>query len=160
MAAIRILLISQLFTCVLVSVSACLTPVSVKSCVPFVGVSQGINPQIREPKLPPRDNTCCGPHCTYNALTPPGPCNKTVTGLCLLDTHCENNVAFYYREMSQCTVRSLNECRLKKGMARLIPFEMNKKSCVAQNTKGGVNCCCRETCPTQFCKIQTVTKWV
>ncbi|KAH8282132.1 hypothetical protein KR054_005733 [Drosophila jambulina] len=161
MAAIRILLISQLLACLLVSASACLTPVSVSSCVPFVGLNQCVNRNIKEPKLPPRDNACCGPHCSYKAITAtPVCCNATVTGLCILDTHCRGGVAFYFTKMSDCTLRSKNAKRQKDGYARLISFNWTRKTCEAQNTKCGINCCCRETCPTQFCKVQTVTKMV
>ncbi|KAH8246611.1 hypothetical protein KR038_005329 [Drosophila bunnanda] len=157
MAAIRILLIAQLLACLLVSASAsaCLSPSSVSRCVPFLGLCGCANTNIQEPKLPPRDNACCGPHCTYTALSPPGCCNNTVTGLCLLDTHCQYNKPFYYTEISICKLRAINENRKKAGFARLLAFDMNKKTCELQNTKCGINCCCRETCPTQFCKVQT-----
>ncbi|KAH8412189.1 hypothetical protein KR009_000432 [Drosophila setifemur] len=157
MTGLRSLLIFQLAGCLLLtSVSGCNT---CASCQSYVGWNGCISKGVIEPKLPPRDNACCGPHCTYtapNAGTGTGPCNTTPEFRCLLDTHCgieEPSLPFTYRSLSDCDLIAENQVRLSMGYARLLSFPFNNSTCQALNTKCGTNCCCRENCPTMFCKF-------
>ncbi|KAI8042097.1 hypothetical protein M5D96_003399 [Drosophila gunungcola] len=115
------MLIFQLVACLILSTWGC----QEKSCQPFTGWNNCFDNGIKEPKLPPRDNTCCGPHCVYTGPNPPssGPCDCNPRTRCLLDTHC------------------------------LLSFPWTEKVCLGMNKKCGINCCCRENCPTLFCKF-------
>lgn len=180
MAAIRILLISQLFACLWISSPTCQACETSQACVPFTGLNGCVRSNTAEPDMPPIDNACCGPQCTYGALNgDPGTCDSTTSKWrCLLDTHCGYNVTFIYRQMTDCEFRQMNINRISAGQAReylkcfkhlfpvfiriftysgLLSFNWNEATCLAQNTKCGLTCCCRETCPTQFCKIESVT---
>ncbi|KAH8282136.1 hypothetical protein KR054_005737 [Drosophila jambulina] len=176
MSAIRILFISLLLVVLLVTSIA-----EVKYCVPFTGCNGCIKGNYTEPDLPPIDNECCGPHCRYTALNgeAEGPCNvNTTRGRCLLDTHCTSNITFIYRVMNDCEFQANNTERAANGFAReylkylmdlfavfirificsgYLAFNWTEATCLAQNTKCGINCCCRETCPTKFCVIQNST---
>ncbi|KAH8333877.1 hypothetical protein KR059_004187 [Drosophila kikkawai] len=155
MSAIRILLISHILTGLLVSSPAC---DSVKYCVPFMGENCCIKSDYTEPDLPPIDNDCCGPHCRYTALNGATESNSDVIrGRCLLDPHCKGNITFTYVMMSDLTLQQNNAVRASNGEARLLSFPWTEDTCVAQNTKCGINCCCRETCPTKFCVIKNGT---
>ncbi|KAH8353337.1 hypothetical protein KR084_010337 [Drosophila pseudotakahashii] len=154
MMATRVLLSFQLLACLMAAILGCQKS-SPKSCQPFIGLNKCFDNGVKEPRLPPRDNTCCGPHCVYTApcRAPVGPCNCTAQNRCLLDTHCGAGMAFTFVCLSGCELNKLNAERLKTGYARLLSFPWNKKKCLGMNTKCGINCCCRENCPKQFCKF-------
>ncbi|XP_016954788.1 uncharacterized protein LOC108027746 [Drosophila biarmipes] len=152
MKAPRVLLVFQLLLCLMATISGCQTS---RSCQPFIGLNNCYNSGGKEPRLPPRDNTCCGPHCVY---TPPntqrcGPCDGAARTRCLLDTHCGSGMAFTFVRLSDCDLSKRNADRLKAGFARLLSFPWDQKKCLGMNTKCGINCCCRENCPKQFCKF-------
>ncbi|XP_016974121.1 uncharacterized protein LOC108040935 [Drosophila rhopaloa] len=151
MAATRVLLIFQLLACLMLSTWCC----QKRSCQAFMGWNDCFDNGIKEPKLPPRDNACCGPHCVYTAPNPPGcgPCNRNARTRCLLDTHCTELMPFTFVNMSDCDLDRANRARLKNGFARLLSFPWNNKTCLGMNKKCGINCCCRENCPTLFCKF-------
>ncbi|KAH8385536.1 hypothetical protein KR200_003525 [Drosophila serrata] len=151
MSAIQIVLIFNLFACLWV-LSSC-----VSYCVPFTGENCCVKGDYTEPDLPPIINECCGPHCSYEPLNgPPGPCDdSTVKGRCLLDPHCSCNITFIYKEITDCQLQSMNEARAAAELARYLSFDWNQATCEAQNTKCGIKCCCRETCPQKFCKVVT-----
>ncbi|XP_043640346.1 uncharacterized protein LOC122611388 [Drosophila teissieri] len=151
MTATRVLLIFQLLACLMALISGC----NQKSCHPFIGLNNCDGKGYKEPKLPPRDNACCGPHCVYKAPNSPntGPCNCKAVNRCLLDTHCGAGQPFTFVCMSDCDLNKKNADRLAAGFARLISFSWAEKKCLGMNTKCGINCCCRENCPKQFCKF-------
>ncbi|EDV57591.1 uncharacterized protein LOC6541110 [Drosophila erecta] len=151
MTATRVLLILQLLACLMTLISGS----NLKSCHPFIGLNNCVASGYKEPKLPPRDNACCGPHCVYKgpSVSCTGPCNNKAVNRCLLDTHCGAGQAFSFVCMSDCELAKKNTNRLAAGYARLISFPMAKNKCLAMNTKCGINCCCRENCPNRFCKF-------
>ncbi|KAH8248980.1 hypothetical protein KR032_004623 [Drosophila birchii] len=178
MSAIRILLIFTIIAGLLVLSPAC---PNYSYCVPFTGQNGCTKGDYTEPDLPPIDNDCCGPHCRYTALNgpPSETCDNTIIrGRCLLDTHCVGNITFVYKNMTDCQFRQANEDRASAGYAReylilrnhmfseFIPifvysgylaFNWTEATCNQQKNKCGINCCCRETCPTKFCNIVTST---
>ncbi|XP_017074997.1 uncharacterized protein LOC108110440 [Drosophila eugracilis] len=149
MDATRVLLIFQLLACSMSLMSCCQR----RSCQPFTGWNNCVDKGLTEPKLPPRDNICCGPHCVYTPPEPPKPCNCTVIQRCLLDTHCGGGMPFKIVRMSGCALEKENASRLKDGYAILISFPFDQKKCLSMNTMCGINCCCRENCPKLFCKF-------
>ncbi|KAH8267421.1 hypothetical protein KR018_001031 [Drosophila ironensis] len=159
MSTTRILLIVQILNCLWLALILGCNQCGSK-CYPFLGLNGCYDRGIREPKLPPRDNTCCGPHCNTSALNPQttGPCNSTRILRCLLDTHCGlTDVAedvFTFHSMSECEFLALNAERMAKGFARFLTFKVCKRTeCEGNNKKCGLNCCCRENCPQMFCKF-------
>ncbi|KAH8337570.1 hypothetical protein KR074_006887 [Drosophila pseudoananassae] len=162
MGATRNLLIFHFCSCLLVVLSE---PCRVKSpwktlCQTYTGKNGCVDDGVTEPPLPPRDNTCCGPQCRYTAENgqESGPCNDTARWRCLLDTHCGmgnvTSLPFTYNFLSDCQLQSKNAERLSQGYARYLSFPWTKETCEAQNSKCGINCCCRENCPTLFCKFE------
>jgi len=116
MKAIRTLLIFQLLVCLITAVLGCQS----RSCHPFTGLNNCFNTGGKEPRLPPRDNSCCGPHCVYKPPNPQnsGPCSPTARTRCLLDTHCGGGMAFTFVCLSDCDLSKKNAVRLKGGFAR------------------------------------------
>ncbi|XP_034128970.1 uncharacterized protein LOC117584267 [Drosophila guanche] len=143
-----LLLLLSLATILWVPISGCS-----QACHPFTGLNACRDPGITEPKLPPRDNACCGPHCVYTSPNREGTCSNTKTNRCLLDTSCSNGLAFNFVCISGCELQTVNEGRIKKGFAPLLPFNYKKTVCNELNKKCGINCCCREFCPKKFCKF-------
>ncbi|XP_017154593.1 uncharacterized protein LOC108163678 [Drosophila miranda] len=149
MEATRIFMLLQILaTLLLVEVSGCS-----QACQAFVGLNGCSDNGSVEPNLPPRDNTCCGPHCVYTAPNAGSACSNTATDRCLLDTSCSNGQRFNMDCISECALQTKNQGRIANGLAPLISFGFGKDHCDGLNTKCGQNCCCRETCPTQFCKF-------
>ncbi|XP_017047324.1 uncharacterized protein LOC108092300 [Drosophila ficusphila] len=151
MDARRLLLIVQILACLIFTISAC----KKRSCQPFTGWNNCVDNGIKEPKLPPRDNTCCGPQCVYTAPEPPklGPCNCAAKGRCLLDTHCTAGMPFTYVTITRRELDKQNAARLEDGYAPILSIDWDQETCLSMNTKCGINCCCRENCPTLFCKF-------
>eukprot|EP00099_Drosophila_melanogaster_P011262 NP_001285576.1 uncharacterized protein Dmel_CG31698, isoform B [Drosophila melanogaster] len=151
MRAIRVLLIFQLLACLMAVISGC----NQGSCHPFIGLNKCNGNGYKEPKLPPRDNACCGAHCVYNgpSCQNPGPCDSKPVNRCILDSHCGKGVAFYFVCKSDCELIKENEARQAAGYARLLSFSWGKQKCEGMNYKCGINCCCREYCPKRFCKF-------
>lgn len=116
MRAIRVLLIFQLLACLMAVISGC----NQGSCHPFIGLNKCNGNGYKEPKLPPRDNACCGAHCVYNgpSCQNPGPCDSKPVNRCILDSHCGKGVAFYFVCKSDCELIKENEARQAAGYAR------------------------------------------
>ncbi|KAH8337568.1 hypothetical protein KR074_006885 [Drosophila pseudoananassae] len=165
MGAARCLLILQILACLLVvSVSGCRVISPWKSlCESYVGLNCCVDNGKWEPKLPPRDNTCCGPQCRYTALKPPTPpprcgCEEKKCR-CILDTSCgkgKPTLPFSYQCLTDSELTKKNAQRKLDGYAQLLSIDnWCNKTCMSKNFKCGINCCCREICPQSFCKFST-----
>ncbi|BFF94450.1 uncharacterized protein DMAD_12076 [Drosophila madeirensis] len=143
-----LLLLLSLATLLAVQVLGCS-----QSCQPFTGLNSCQDPGITEPKLPPRDNACCGPHCVYTAPNAGSPCEPEAEDRCLFDTSCSNGQPFNFVTISGCDLQATNQDRIANGFAPLLAFAYTETVCNNLNKKCGLNCCCREFCPTQFCKF-------